>query len=293
MTSTLVDSATLTTPSLRRSVSENLPANATEFAKSEFAIIEEETHSGPPSPNSLQQSVPRSNEPFGTPPAPSALALSLARSAPTDPFASGPFASSTLPILETIETSPFATQNKGVGIDPAFLPSKKSSNGGSISGLAGMTSPAPIPAPRYIRPSSRVSSTSGQGGELAVSPASTQGSHAGISKSPGSVSASSILSSRPIPGGFPRSFSGNDKGFTTLEAQEGSSRWNSLTEDLAKASKDESRRGKVMTIGRNSKGWPISRGTVPSEMEGSVSWGASSIIAALKGGSGVTPSSSK
>lgn len=291
-------------PPLPRSLSNTLPPNATDLARSEFQIVEEPALSPrPTSPATLLQPVPKSEEQAETflTRMPSALALSLARSPPPDPFIAGPFSTSSPQASIDFESAPPTEFEPPVVVGsmvPAFLPSRKSSQAGSATGSM-LTSTG---GSRYIPPPSRALS-SGKGVEYAPSPINNEESLVAFRRS--SSGSSSILSSsfnrRSIPGGFPSSSPPSAKTNATQDVST-SARWSSMTEDLAKSTRDDTlvrRGGKTMTIGRSSKGWPIARagsngGTLPdggearlSESTGrTASWGASEIIKMLKGKEG-------
>ncbi|KAI5474197.1 hypothetical protein MNV49_003971 [Pseudohyphozyma bogoriensis] len=291
----VVDSIPSPAPDFRRSASTpGLPSNATDLARSEFAIVgniveEDETSrpASPASPSTLRQPVPSAaDQPaYDSPPqTPSALALSLAKSPPTpqepalstpptqarsDPFASGPFVGEgTSPVrsspVQSSVPSPrsgadFQPANAPDGDAPAFLPSNKSSssNGGSVAGS------------RYGRRLSASMSTAHPrnhkaSAELGTSPISTSGSYMGMPRSASSASGSSILSAS-IHRRVGSSFMGTSppaKAVATQESQDAGSRWKTLQEDLATATRDELRPSlarqvpkQTMTVGRSTKGW--------------------------------------
>lgn len=252
------------TPTFRRSASTpvGLPYNATDLARSEFAIVEEEDFQGT-SPTTMRQPVPQSDEPYSSPPlaSPSALALALARSPGpssslprSDPFSDAPFPTS--PPLggpaSTAPTTDFEPTHIAAGAFPAFLPSKKTStNGGSEASSSRYLAPR-APTPKL---------------ELASSPTSTAGgSFIAFPRSGGSSGSSILSASMHRRGGSGRTRSTASpptKALSTIEAQDPGSRWAALTEDLATASTDDfptSKNGPMtrstMTIGRNTRGWP-------------------------------------
>ncbi|KAM0750493.1 hypothetical protein T439DRAFT_326457 [Meredithblackwellia eburnea MCA 4105] len=264
-------------PSIRRTASTpiGLPSNATDLARSEFAIVEEDEANGPPSPTTLKQPVPKSTEP---PVNPSALSLSLARGPPptqtsaslnvkSDPFASGPFGASpptgndiVISPPQTAETAPEFKLASSSGVaEPAFLPSRKTS--------IGARSDAGSSASRYTLARSGPSVGKAKV-ELGTSPASTTGeSFVNFPRS--ASSASSILSASMLHRRGASHVLGSSpphaKSSSTTEAQEAGSRWATLTEDLNSATKDDLVPRKSMTIGRNSKGWPdVSNGGASS-----------------------------
>lgn len=234
-----------------------LPVNATDLARSEFAIVEdpdEEIVSRPQSPTTLRQPVPRSDEePFGPSPPSSALSRALARSSSPllnsrpvtcDPFLTGPFEGGTS--LDGIVVSPPATDFEPTvtpdGASPAFLPTRKAPSSSGNSPQLGRSPPKP-----------KI--------EVASSPASTCGSFITFPRS--ANSGSSILTASihrrvgaACTSGSPPTTA--SKAIATQEAQDADSRWKSLTEDLATASTDDLPK-KAMTLGRNTKGWPSTR----------------------------------
>ncbi|KAL8292575.1 hypothetical protein RQP46_001187 [Phenoliferia psychrophenolica] len=288
-------------PSIRRSASTpaGLPSNATDLAKSEFAIVEEdEAALSGTSPTTMAQPVPLSDEPYISPPlkSPSALAIALARAPPppqsslprSDPFSDAPFAIS--PPLggpaSTAPTTDFEPTNIPAGAFPAFLPSKKSSNGGSEAG--GSSS-------RYL-----VQRSTKPRIELASSPTSTTGGSfiAFPRSSGGGSSGSSILSqSMHRRVGTRSSASPPTKALSTTEAQESGSRWATLTEDLASASTSEfpilqkSMSRSAMTIGRNTRGWPSAdAGDATTSTSASARPSASSVFESFTGRKSSAPS---
>lgn len=210
-----------------------LPPNATPMARSEYAIVEEdESDHRSPSPTTLRQPVPRSDEPYsGAPASSSALAISLARSTPSspsvqaraDPFnpfgttSSPPAGDGINPSSPTVSPPPtdFEPTITPAGAVPAFLPShgghsKKSalSASGSTSSSAGHATTSPRYVRSTVRPSTStitvsgalpipatptsISSKSASQRHLSSSPASTTGSYAAFPRS--ASSGSSILS---------------------------------------------------------------------------------------------------
>ncbi|KAK4697173.1 autophagy-related protein 11, partial [Phenoliferia sp. Uapishka_3] len=240
-------------PSIRRTASTpiGLPSNATDLARTEFAIVEEDY-----------------------PAESSALALALARSPPlhhsslprSDPFSDAPFPGSPpSPDLAEITPPPtdFEPTNTPAGAVPAFLPSgrKASAHAGSEAGSSSRYIVQRSPKPKV---------------ELGSSPASTTGGsfvNFSRSASPGSSILSASMHRRGTsaqPGSSPPVL---PKALSTTEAQEPGSRWTSLTQDLASATTEDFPINPLvrstMTIGRNTRGWPSTApGSTPVERVG-------------------------
>ncbi|GAA5997952.1 uncharacterized protein JCM10292_006930, partial [Rhodotorula paludigena] len=301
----LVDrpSSSTSVPNIRRTMSESgsLPPNATALARSEFTIAEADEDeptmgaSRAPSPRTLQQPVPLSEELFASArSSPSGIARALARSNPgsplvqrSDPFAPSspaipnPFASSSSSPrpespLRRSPTPPATDYNPthvAAGAAPAFLPSSGKKPHSASSSVTGNS-------PRYVRSSARPTAVPGSSRAVAAnpsadllsaSPASTSASSVHAVSQPRSVSSgSSILSSslhrRAASAAFaagqhppgtspPPPLPNNGKAPSTQEAQLTGSRWNLLQEDLAAS--ESSNAATTMTLGRRtSKGWP-------------------------------------
>ncbi|GAA6010815.1 hypothetical protein JCM11491_002959 [Sporobolomyces phaffii] len=261
----------VSSPSIRRTVSEGYPRASPSTPRSEHALVEVdeleaevEADSLPPSPPNLRHSISASTS-AGVAASPSGLTRALARSQPStpsqqksDPFAAAsapspnPFQMSSSPVVGSplrqavsSPTTDYDPSHSTTGASPAFLPSaaKKNQPASTSSSLSTSTQ-----SPRYIRSSpssrkdSRALSITGSRPSpstfLSSSPASSSANSIhGASQARSASSGSSILSSsmhrRGLSGLHGISPSLIDgKALPTKEAQLNDSRWNLLQDGL-------------------------------------------------------------